>query len=350
MKSSIILSFLCLALCFVCPAQTWDSTDVSQLFSKKTQKKWQKYCQKELKKESKYWHDIISPNGVEIGNGLWIDQTEIANVHWLEYLHYLVTDSGLTVHDRALPDTVAWAYTCWNSLSYETYEPFIEQYLRYPGYRYYPVVGITFEQAQAYCEWRSNVVNSNIQSSKVAEKYHVEINFRLPTPEEWEIAAAALQDTKKHPFGFPNTWCSSKGIELSYISDSDEEPFKKVKVSTYCPAWQFFNTSDRYAHCNFDSTIKIYGFTDFLYDSYFDYNANGFGIYNIIGNMAEFTSVKGVAKGGSWQHPLEDCAIEKVQYYNGPTSWLGLRCVATVSVSPIKQEAGKRKRKKSQSQ
>ena len=83
----------------------------------------------------------------------YLDQTEIANVHWLEYLHYAKRDSSETFYENALPDTMVWE----KELAFNT--PYVSNYLRYPGFRYYPVVGVSWNQATDYCRWRTEAVN-----------------------------------------------------------------------------------------------------------------------------------------------------------------------------------------------
>ena len=57
------------------------------------------------------------------------------------------------------------------------------------------------------------------------------------------------------------------------------------------------------------------------------YWPNNYGIYTIIGNIAEMVQEKGVSKGGSWIHTPEQSNLTKQIIYTKPTSWLGFRCV-----------------------
>jgi hypothetical protein len=57
---------------------------------------------------------------------------------------------------------------------------------------------------------------------------------------------------------------------------------------------------------------------------------NTSGTYNMIGNVAEMVIEKGIAKGGSFEHKLEDCKITNDQYYTKPERWLGFRCIAVI--------------------
>src|SRR6185437_9863021 len=65
----------------------------------------------------------------------YMDETEIANIHWLEYLFFIKRDSSQEFYESALPDTTVWA----SELAYN--DPYVDHYLRYPGFRYFPVVG-----------------------------------------------------------------------------------------------------------------------------------------------------------------------------------------------------------------
>ncbi len=100
------------------------------------------------------WNNV--PRRVTV-NSFYIDQTEVANIHYREYLYWLNNvfdaDEYKAVRDAALPDTL-----CWRSeLAYN--EPMVEYYFRHPSYNYYPVVGVTWKQAHDFCLWRSDRVN-----------------------------------------------------------------------------------------------------------------------------------------------------------------------------------------------
>jgi gliding motility-associated lipoprotein GldJ len=88
----------------------------------------------------------------------YMDETEVTNFHYLEYLYWLqrVHVSNPQVYVAALPDTLVWR----NKLSYN--EPMVNYYLRHPAYRDYPVVGVNWYQAKAYAEWRTDRVNEMI--------------------------------------------------------------------------------------------------------------------------------------------------------------------------------------------
>lgn len=98
------------------------------------------------------WNNI--PKRVTVPS-FFIDETEVANVHYREYIYWLEnTFSGDTaIMAKALPDTLSWR----EELAYN--EPYVEYYFRYPAYNFYPVVGVSWLQAHDFCIWRTDRVN-----------------------------------------------------------------------------------------------------------------------------------------------------------------------------------------------
>ncbi|HYC40077.1 MAG TPA: SUMF1/EgtB/PvdO family nonheme iron enzyme, partial [Chitinophagaceae bacterium] len=109
------------------------------------------------------WNNI--PRRVSVPS-FYIDRTEVANVHYREYIHWLTRvfdpsdPANLKILENALPDTLVWR----SELSYN--EPLVEFYFRHPGFNDYPVVGVTWQQAHDFCLWRSDRVNEGLLMSK----------------------------------------------------------------------------------------------------------------------------------------------------------------------------------------
>ena len=108
--------------------------------------------------ENVYYEWNNSPRQVTVSS-FFMDQTEVSNLDYLEYIYWLNRIYGSdypAMVQNELPDTLVWR----NSLSYN--EPMVEIYFRHPAYRDYPVVGVTWLQANDYALWRSDRVNENL--------------------------------------------------------------------------------------------------------------------------------------------------------------------------------------------
>lgn len=91
-------------------------------------------------------------------SSFYMDQFEVTNFNWLEYLYWTARtyEEFPMIYKNALPDT-----NCWRSpLAFN--EPYVEYYLRHPAYQNYPVVGVSWNQANDFCKWRTDRVNEFI--------------------------------------------------------------------------------------------------------------------------------------------------------------------------------------------
>ena len=102
------------------------------------------------------WHN--QPKRVTVSS-FYMDECEITNLDYREYLYWLNRVYGNDypeVYQKALPDTLVWR----SKLSYN--EPMVDYYFRHSSWADYPVVGVSWLQANEYCSWRTDRVNERI--------------------------------------------------------------------------------------------------------------------------------------------------------------------------------------------
>lgn len=243
-----------------------------------------------LKKEKSF----LPPGTVRINDTLYADKTEISNFSWWEYEFWIKTKYGENSpeHKAVIPDNTVWLRDGMTSN-----EPMQSMYYTSPAFRDYPVVGISYDQAKGYCKWRTEVVKAYVNQNGLTTTKHFE--YRLPSREEWEL----LSGNGREVFNRKNEVICTKNTKD-----------KKVYAINY------------QARCFINDSLS-----SFIYTSSVDsYVKNGYGMRNMVGNVSEMVLEKGISKGGSWKHPLEECRTGRNISYTGPEAWLGFRCVCVV--------------------
>lgn len=276
----------------------------------------------------------MPPNCVRLNDSLAIDKTEIANIHWLEYLYYLKVDSSDNDFKSAQLDSSAFP-------NYGSSPSKISNYLHSPEFRYYPVTGVTYEQAVSYCKWRSAIVNNRLNEKS---EFPVQYNYRLPTEKEWEFSASGGLDLKTYPFGIEEYLIRPTLLEkskkyYSQLKDTTSLTLKQFKIiyndSKKRKQEAVFNVVHKFPlgiKYGTNRPISIHEKSNITESASTirQLKFNKFGTTDMVGNVSEMVAEKGIAKGGSWAHDLQSSQINQRQYYKKPEAWLGFRCICDV--------------------
>jgi formylglycine-generating enzyme required for sulfatase activity len=146
------------------------------------------------------------------------------------------------------PDTLCWV----RDFTYANKSAMTQNYFWNTAYDNYPVVGVTWSQAKAFSVWRTQIFHSWLQANG-----DLFVNdFRLPTESEWERGARGDLDNMQYPWGGPY-----------------------IRNSSGCFLANFKPMRGRYFEDGGFYTVKVYS-----------YNPNGFGLYCMAGNVAEWCS------------------------------------------------------------
>lgn len=216
------------------------------------------------------------------------------------------------------PDTTAWINDFENAYN----EPYVRLYFSHAGYNDYPVVGVSWEQANAFAAWRTDYLRRSLG------KHGIYIEpYRLPTEAEWEYASRAGVNDNKYPWegDLPLAedgcfYANFKPQDGNYVRDGN---LITSRVGTYSP--------------------------------------NNFGLYDMAGNVSEWTSTayteslnkitsdlnpeyrynaakedpykmtRKIVRGGSWKDIAHNIRsdIRMWEYQNEQRSYIGFRCVRT---------------------
>jgi gliding motility-associated lipoprotein GldK len=217
-----------------------------------------------------------------------------------------VKESNVQVY----PDTTVWI----RDFNYSYNEPMHNDYFSHSAYDNYPVVGVSWKQAKAFCNWRTKYLN-DFKKEKGEQTAN---NFRLPTEAEWEYAARGGIESATYPWGGP------------YIRDDRA-----------CYLANFKPLRGDYAADNALYTVEA--------DSY---SPNDYGLYNMSGNVSEWVNssynsssyeymssmnpnvnnpdnLRKVIRGGSWKDVSYFLRVSArdYEYADSARSYIGFRTV-----------------------
>jgi len=255
-------------------------------------------------------------NVVKISDKLYASETEVSNGEYKEFLDYL-KQNDIAGYKKYNVDSNQWR----DELAYN--EPYVIYYFRHPSYVKYPVVNVSHDGAMAYCKW-------------LTEKYHAKENrkfkkvlYRLPTEKEWMLAArGGLDSNSIFPWKGTSLRNNKKGQwyggYLCNYKRINEACLKKVGNRTYTVECSMNFGSNAGLNSNAEITAPVRAFLP-----------NGFGLYNMSGNVAEMLQEKGRTKGGSWNSTDYYVRLDTEDEFAGwekPSPMIGFRVFMEVIV------------------
>ena len=233
--------------------------------------------------------------------------------------------------EAVYPDSLVWM----RDFSYSYNEPFTRLYFSHPSYNQYPVVGITWKQAIAFCHWRTN--NSNFYLDKGNKKDEkIDGIYRLPTEAEWEYAARGNSKTNNmYPWGSPYTRTREGRLLANFKpgrgdyfgSDTKNDNIYTSKVQSYPEnGYKLFDMAGNVAE--WTSSVYYEGGNNFIGDFSPDlqYNAK---------EEDPISMKRKVVRGGSWKDIAYNIQVStrNYEYQDTAKSYIGFRCVLSMAPS-----------------
>lgn len=224
------------------------------------------------------------------------------------------------------PDTLVWAA----DFTYSFNDPMHDKYFWHPAYDDYPVVGVNWKQAKAFCNWRTKYRNNYLKT----QKEPIEHAFRLPTEAEWEYAARGGRELVTYPWGGPYAM-NSAGCYLANFKPkrgdlTADGSIYPVKVTAYAP--------NEYNLYNMGGNVSEWTSTAFDAASYYyisDISPNF--EYNALEEDDE-TLKRKVIRGGSWKDVAYFMQVSSrdYEYQDTSKSYVGFRTVQSFLGRDIK--------------
>jgi sulfatase modifying factor 1 len=217
------------------------------------------------------------------------------------------------------PDTLAWVH----DFTYSFNEPMTNMYFWHPAYDNYPVVGVSWKQATAFCVWRTQLMDTYL----LTHDQTIVNDFRLPTEAEWEYAARGGLALSPYPWGGPYIrnsrgcfLCNFKPMRGSYMDDGG---FHTVGIYSYNP-----NDYGLYCMAGNAAEWTSNAYDESAYD--FDHDLNSDYVYDAADNEPNVLKRK-VIRGGSWKDVGYYCQTSSrtYEYQDTAKCYVGFRCVET---------------------
>lgn len=237
---------------------------------------------------------LTTETEVKTIEGFWILDHEVTNAEYNDFLLSLREQGRDDDYELAKRENQNWVAV----LGKEN-EAYKKYYGHHGAYADYPVVNISYEAANLYCNWLS-------------AKSEYEFNYALPTKSEWIYAAQGGLSLVSYSWG-GHLLKNRRGEKMcNYMEIGDHRLHRDknnaivVKENTFSSRSMFIMPSESFL-------------------------PNAYEIYNTCGNVAEMIKTKGVAMGGSWNDTGYDVRVESEKEYDMPSPFVGFRPIRKIN-------------------
>jgi gliding motility-associated lipoprotein GldK len=220
---------------------------------------------------------------------------------------------------KIYPDTLTWIH----DFAYSYNEPMTRQYFHHPAFDDYPVVGVNWQQANAFCTWRTRFWND----WRTAHGEYIVDPFRLPYEHEWEYAARGGREHAPYPWGGPyvrnNKGCILANFKPGRGNYPEDGGYYTVRADAYWPNdWGLYNMAGNASE--WTSSAFHENSYSFIHDLNPDYR------YDVQEEDNE-TQKRKVIRGGSWKDIgyYIQTGTRSYEYQDTAKCYIGFRCVMT---------------------
>ncbi len=275
-----------------------------------------------------YWVDLVQAANPR--NGFRLDYTGGSSVPVVQYNGSVTRPSGeveeitgrssFVNKDWVLvyPDTLVWV----RDFTFSFNEPMTNMYFSSPSYDNYPVVGVTWKQANAFCIWRTGYLNQALMNSGQT----IVQDYRLPIEAEWEYAARGGLDHSMYPWG---------GVYLRNKLGCFIANFKPLRGnytddgSMYPSRVGYYGVPNEYGLYDMAGNVAEWTITAYDPSAYvFSHDMNPYYNYNAKPDDPPVMKRK-VIRGGSWKDIARylQVSTRAYEYQDTTKSYIGFRCV-----------------------
>jgi sulfatase modifying factor 1 len=237
----------------------------------------------------------IEENKILSMKGFLMMRFETPNMLYRLFIEDLKATGKIKEAEAAFPDTNIW---------FSGMAPYKQYYFQHPAYNKYPVLGISKEKINMFCNWLNEKIKTVMPKSWDGKK----VSFRLPTENEWMVAALGGNSRSEY------AWDGNVLQKVWYNTKAQDHKLQGRYMANFCQIDDAQITRDANGDMMVVENVRKQVAGSLMDEVSFTapvlhYWPNNYGLYNMCGNVREFVQENGFTKGGSWMDPGADLRI-----------------------------------------